>query len=54
MIQKHLKKFEGKICKIIKDFSDIDENDNDTILERYHIVKTPTFVYIKGDISLKN
>ncbi|AUD63403.1 hypothetical protein BK010_07285 [Tenericutes bacterium MO-XQ] len=50
---KTFEKVEGKICKIIKDFSDIDENDNDTILEKYHIVKTPTFVYIKGDISLK-
>jgi len=50
---KTFEKLEVKICKIIKDFSDIDENDNDTILEKYHIVKTPTFVYIKGDISLK-
>jgi hypothetical protein len=50
---KTFEKFEGKICKIIKDFSDIDENDNDKILEIYHIVKTPTFVYIKGDITLK-
>jgi len=50
---KTFEKFEGKICKIIKDFSEIDENDNDTILEKYHIVKNPTFVYIKGDISLK-
>ncbi len=50
---KTFEKLEGKICKIIKDFSDIDENDNDTILEKYHIVKTPTFVYIKGDITLK-
>src|SRR5690554_6243257 len=50
---KLFEKYETKICKIIKDFSEIDENDNDTILEKYHIVKTPTFVYIKGDISLK-
>jgi len=50
---KTFEKLEGKICKIIKDFSNTDENDNDTILEIYHIVKTPTFVYIKGDITLK-
>jgi len=50
---KTFEKLEGKICKIIKDFSDIDLNDNDKILEIYHIVKTPTFVYIKGDITLK-
>jgi len=50
---KTFEKLEGKICKIIKEFSDVDENDNDNILEMYHIVKTPTFVYIKGDITLK-
>lgn len=50
---KMFEKLEGKICKIMKDFSDVDENDNDIILEKYHIVKTPTFAYIKGDITLK-
>jgi len=50
---KMFEKLEGKICKIIKDFSDVDENDNNIILEKYHIVKTPTFAYIKGDITLK-
>lgn len=50
---KMFEKLEGKICKIIKVFSDVDENDNDIVLEKYHIVKMPTFAYIKGSITLK-
>jgi hypothetical protein len=50
---KMFEKLECKICKIIRDFSDVDENDNDVLLAKYHIVKTPTFAYIKGDITLK-
>jgi chaperonin cofactor prefoldin len=50
---KMFEKIENKICKIIREFDDFDDVDNDKILENYHIVKTPTFAYIKGDICLK-
>jgi hypothetical protein len=50
---KAFERIENKICHIIRDFSETDDEDDEKMLEEYHIVKTPTFVYIKGDITIK-
>lgn len=47
------KKLENRVCKIIREFSGEEERGNEAILQEYHIVNTPTFVFIKGDLSVK-
>lgn len=50
---KYFEKVENKVCKIIRDFDNVDFEDNVSILESYHVHKNPTFVYIKGNIVIK-
>ncbi len=50
---KLFERIENRVCKIIRDFSDIDEEYNELILKEFHIVNNPTYVYIKGDITIK-
>ncbi len=44
---KRYEAIDGKVIKIIKDFS------NDEVLNDYNILKNYTYVYFKGDISLR-
>ena len=55
------KKYKNKICKIILSYIDfheqlegIDDSDkiNDILLEEYKICKNPTYIYLKGNITL--
>lgn len=46
-------KIENKVLKIIREFADDDIDDNDELLSIYHLVKTPTFAYIKGKLTIK-
>jgi hypothetical protein len=50
---KLFERIENKVLKIIKGFSESDIEDNDELLAEYHIVKTPTFAYIKGGLTIK-
>jgi len=50
---KLFEKIEAKVLKIIREFSDSDIDDNDELLSTYHLVKTPTFAYIKGGLVIK-
>lgn len=53
---KLFERIENKVLKIVREFSDYDIEDNDELLSLFHIVKTPTFVYLKGGliINVKN
>lgn len=50
---KLFEKIEHKVLKIIREFSEDDLEDDDELLSIYHLVKTPTFAYIKGGITIK-
>jgi hypothetical protein len=50
---KQFERIENKVIKIIRDFSDEDIEDNNDLLAYYHIVKTPTFAYIKGELTIR-
>jgi len=50
---KLFEKIEHKVLKIIREFSEDDVEDYDELLSIYHLVKTPTFAYIKGGITIK-
>ena len=50
---KLFEQIEQKVLKIIREFSEEDVEDNDELLSIYHLVKTPTFAYIKGGITIK-
>lgn len=49
---KMFEKIENKVIKLIREFSDEDFEDNDEVLTFYHIVNTPTFAYIKGNLEI--
>lgn len=50
---KLFEKNERKIIRIIREFSEEEVDDDDELLALFHIVKTPTFAYIKGGITIK-
>ncbi len=50
---KLFEKIENKVLKIIREFTNEDIDDNDELLSLYHLVKTPTFAYIKGKLTIK-
>ena len=50
---KLFEKIENKVLKIIREFTNEDIDDNDELLSIYHLVKTPTFAYIKGRLTIK-
>lgn len=50
---KLFEKIENKVLKIIREFTNEDIDDNDELLSFYHLVKTPTFAYIKGKLTIK-
>lgn len=50
---KKFEKLESKICKIYREFSEIDDLPKDDILRIKHIVNNPSFSYIKGDAQIK-
>lgn len=50
---KLFEKIENKVLKIIREFADDDIDDNDELLSIYHLVKTSTFAYIKGKLTIK-
>jgi hypothetical protein len=50
---KLFEKIEKKVLKIIREFANDDIDDNDELLSFYHLVKTPTFAYIKGKLTIK-
>jgi hypothetical protein len=50
---KLFEKIEHKVLKIIREFSEDNVEDDDELLSSYHLVKTPTFAYIKGGITIK-
>ena len=50
---KMFEKIENKVIRLIKEFSEEDFENNDDVLAYYHIVKTPTFAYIKGDLQIR-
>jgi hypothetical protein len=50
---KLFERIENKVLKIIKEFSESDIEDNVELLAEYHLVKTPTFAYIKGRLTIK-
>lgn len=50
---KLFEKIENKVLKIIREFSNEDIDDNDELLSIYHLIKTPTFAYIKGRLTIK-
>jgi len=50
---KLFERIENKVLKIIKEFSESNIEDNDELLAEYHLVKTPTFAYIKGGLTIR-
>jgi len=50
---KLFEKIENKVLKIIREFTNEDIDDNNELLSIYHLVKTPTFAYIKGRLTIK-
>jgi hypothetical protein len=50
---KTFEKIESRICKIIKDYGDVEGESNDEILESFNLTSNPTFVLIKGNVILK-
>jgi hypothetical protein len=50
---KLFEKIENKVLKIIREFTNEDIDDNNELLSIYHLVKTPTFAYIKGKLTIK-
>lgn len=50
---KLFEKIEKKVIKIIKDFSEEDFKEDEEVLSYYHIMKTPTFAYVKGNLEIR-
>lgn len=50
---KLFEKIENKVLKIIREFTNEDIDDDNELLSTYHLVKTPTFAYIKGKLTIK-
>lgn len=42
---------EGKVVKILRDFAEFHHESNEEVLREYHLIRTPTFAYLKGPIS---
>jgi hypothetical protein len=50
---KKFEDIENRVCRIFRDFGGYQESSNDEILKDYHLVRNPTYAYIKGDIRFK-
>lgn len=50
---KQFEKIENKVTKIIRDFANENFENQDEILSSYNLIKTPTFIYIKGGLIIK-